>query len=228
MSINAHFLYEKIKLNLCSVLICSSSSKKFVLLYLSFKSVRGDLMLTTHHIGFPRCHAGTFSPRKILEISRSVSRDAERSCRRPFGGFASLRSRRQTIQRTLSPFLSPSVHPTPRRYTSTRSIPYAPSIFMGLSTYCQTYWASANGRRHARNSWIFKQVTKQSSFTLAPASGTDTPPGHQAVPYYLIAYWAEMELSYSIQLRVRVGTPGPIYDQGCQQRQSNSNFLSTS
>lgn len=78
-------------------------------------------------------------------------------------------------------------------------IPYAPSIFMGPSTCCQTYWALANGRGHARNSWIFKQVTKQSSFALAPAPGTDTPSGHQAVPYYLIAYWAEMELSYSVQ-----------------------------
>jgi len=97
--------------------------------------------------------------------------------------------------------------------TPLRGIPYAPSIFMGPSTYCQTYWASANGRGHARNSWIFKQVTKQSSFALAPAPGTDTPPGHQAVPYYLIAYWAEMELSYSVQLRARVRTLEPICDQ---------------
>lgn len=160
------------------------------------------------HIALVFQGASTFNPRKILEIFWSVSRGAERSCRRAFGGFASLRSRRQTIQRSLPP----SVRSTPRRYTS-RGIPYAPSIFMGLSTYCQTYWAWANGRRHARNSWIFKQVTKQSSFALAPAPGTDTPPGHQAVPYYLIAYWAEMELSYSIQLRVRIGTLGPICDQ---------------
>lgn len=137
---------------------------------------------------------------KYFEASREILRN------RVDGRLAGLPVYDRDVRRYNVPVLPrcvPRLDDTPL----TRGIPYAPSIFMGLSTYCQTYWASANGRRHARNSWIFKQVTKQSSFALAPASGTDTPPGHQAVPYYLIAYWAEMELSYSIQLRIRIGTP---------------------
>lgn len=130
----------------------------------------------------------------------------ELSHRQPFGGFASLRSQRRRMRRYLDAI--PHHGDTPLR-----GIPYAPSIFMGPSTYCQTYWALANGRGHARNSWIFKQVTKQSSFALAPAPGTDTPSGHQAVPYYLIAYWAEMELSYSVQLRARARMPKAICDR---------------
>lgn len=146
--------------------------------------------------------------RKIWETFETVSRRRRWeivSTAGPFGGFASLRSQRQTMRRSLDVPRTSTIHLHEASLMRHR--------YLWPSTYCQTYWASANGRGHARNSWIFKQVTKQSSFALAPAPGTDTPPGHQAVPYYLIAYWAEMELSYSVQLRARVRTPEPICDQ---------------
>ena len=53
------------------------------------------------------------------------------------------------------------------------NLPPALSIFTKPSTYCRTYWASTNGRWQMRNSWIFKEVTKQTWFALALDSDTN-------------------------------------------------------
>jgi len=64
-----------------------------------------------YRIDFPRY---SFNSWEIFGILRNVCDRTEGSCRRAFDGFASLRSQRQTIRRSLdTPY-------TPQRFTSTK------------------------------------------------------------------------------------------------------------
>lgn len=52
------------------MLICSFSSKKLVLSYFSFKPVHGDLMFTTHRIGFPKCQYVQSAKNLVKRLAR--------------------------------------------------------------------------------------------------------------------------------------------------------------